>query len=114
MSNVLDEMSDIQRGITCVFRGEITFPPPRLAEPSAPPASTGGAKKDRAPREETEVPEAQPSWLDHSISVGDQEILSMREFFYILAAAAFTIILGILAPESFVALLFILMLACAV
>merc|ERR1719231_25089 len=38
----------------------------------------------------------------------------MREFFYVVCCAVFMIFLGVLAPESFVSLLFILMLACAV
>merc|ERR1719424_208650 len=38
----------------------------------------------------------------------------MREFLYILGAAVFTLVLGFLAPEAFVSLLFILVLACAV
>jgi NAD(P) transhydrogenase len=110
MAKPLDEMDDIQRGITVVYRGEITFPPPRLPEPTA--SST--AKKDRAPKDDLEASPLEPSWLEHSISVGDQEILNMREFFYIIMAAGFAVLLGIVAPESFVALLFILMLACAV
>jgi len=112
MGKALGDMDDIQRGITVVHRGDITFPPPRLAEPSAPAGPS--TKKEKTPsKDEVAVP-VEPSFLDHSISVGDQEIVSMREALYIAIASAFTIVLGILAPESFVALLFILMLACAV
>merc|ERR1719231_1044575 len=38
----------------------------------------------------------------------------MREFFYVVCCAVFTIFMAAVAPENFVSLLFILMLACSV
>jgi len=109
MAYTLDEMDDIQRGITVVHRGDITFPPPRLAEPQSTAKAKSHTAVDVGP-----ITPPEPTWLDHSISVGNQEIVSMREFLYILGAAVFTLVLGFLAPEAFVSLLFILVLACAV
>lgn len=112
MDWALGEMDDIQRGITVVHLGEVTFPPPKLAEPSGP---SSGKKAPPPKKENAEAPPQQEaSWLDHSISIGDQEILSMREFFYMILFAVFALMLGLVAPENFVSLLFILMLACAV
>jgi len=111
MKKDLDGMDDIQRGITCVYRGDITFPPPKPAEPSAqagPKAKTDNGNKAPPP-----VPE-EPHWLDDQITISGQEILSKREFAYIGIAFLFTGVLAFLAPDSFVALLFILVLACAV
>jgi len=108
MAYALGEMDDIQRGITVVYDGDVTFPAPRLPEPSAPASS---AKKVSA---DVELVASEPSWLDQSISIGDSEIVSMREFIYILVALFFGIILCFVAPDNFVALLFILMLGCAV
>lgn len=108
MAKPLEDMDDIQRGITVVHGDAITFPPPRLAEPSAP------AKKKEAPKETAGAMEPKPTWSDRSISVGDVEILSMGELVNIVACSLFTIFIALTAPDNFVSLLFILMLACAV
>merc|ERR1719353_228304 len=49
MQKSLEEMDDIQRGITVVHRGDITFPPPRLAQPQAAPAPKKAAVKESGP-----------------------------------------------------------------
>jgi len=110
MQKSLEEMDDIQRGITVVHRGDITFPPPRLAQPQAAPAPKKAAVKESGPPAATTA----PSWREHAISIGDVELLSMGELINVCMCAVFALFLGITAPENFVALLFILMLACAV
>merc|ERR1719162_825830 len=45
MAKQTEDMDDIQRGITVVHRGEITFPPPRPAEPTAPAGKKSAVRK---------------------------------------------------------------------
>jgi NAD(P) transhydrogenase alpha subunit len=109
MGMSIESMDDIQRGITVVHSGQVTHPPPKLAEPSKAPSPSKAPASSASKREQSE-----PSWMDNTIDIAGQRILTVREGLTILGAGAITAFVALLAPESLVSLLFVLMLACAV
>eukprot|EP00928_Gymnodinium_smaydae_P085338 TRINITY_DN6871_c1_g1_i1.p1 TRINITY_DN6871_c1_g1~~TRINITY_DN6871_c1_g1_i1.p1 ORF type:complete len:1116 (-),score=163.40 TRINITY_DN6871_c1_g1_i1:138-3485(-) len=114
MAMPVDEMDVIQRGITVVHSRQVTFPPPKAPEPSGGQSQSACKPTQQQDDTAADAAHCEASMFDQDIALGGNKLGTLGGCLQFVAITAAIVLFALFAPESFVSLLFVLMLACAV
>jgi NAD(P) transhydrogenase alpha subunit len=93
---IWNENDPVIRGMTCVWHGDILFPPPENMTATAAAPQRNSSTKNIASPEEKKKP-SKPSFLDHRL----WDLASVREFLLMSVLAIFFAVVAAFAPVVF-------------